>query len=264
MSPTWDRAERLCFLSMYHSGASLVWVGWGVWVCVCPSGVSVPRGCVRASPPAQGLVYKGPPPRACGCRNPSFLLRQSLGGKGQRAEPLPGRASDRHGPRAPQPSCPRPRPRSPLRPWLRHSRGPSPPPTRGTPRPAHFAVTRRTSGRSGMDSPGAVRKERGSGTLRAGRRVGAARRGAGETPVAGSLLAPREQHGDGQGRGRAVGAGLGMGAGPGEWRPRGLPLALFATLSPTRGLLVLAKSRFFCGSAVPLSSWCVPVGEGTT
>lgn len=212
--------------------------------------VSVPRGCVRASPRhPQGLVSKWPPPRACGCRNPSFLLRQSLGGKGQQAEPLPGRASDRRGPRAPPPSCPRPRPRAP-------DSNPLPTPRDSTPRSLRGHTVDVRTLRDGLSRSNEEREKVGDRTGWTPRR-----RCASETPVADSLLAPKEQHGDGQGRGRRWGRGLGSGGG--AWAV-GASRSLSATLSPTRGQLVLAKSRFFCGSAVSLSSCYVPAGEGPT
>lgn len=130
--------------------------------------------CVRLAP-TRGLCIKWPPSPGVWVAEPVFPPASVGRRQGATSRtPLGASEGQTRGPRAPTQLPKAQAARSPqtLTPALA---APAPRQPRGTPRPAHFAATRRTSGRSGMASPGAMRKERGSGTLRAGRRVGAAR-----------------------------------------------------------------------------------------
>lgn len=174
---------------------------------------SVPRGCVRASRPHQGLVYKvAPLPGRVGGRTrlSSCVSRQEA--RGNKPNPSRGERGADAGPARPHPAAQGPGRALPSDPDS-GARGPSPPPTPGdsTTRSlrGHTADVRTL--RDGLSGCYEERERVGDPTGRTPRR-----RCASETPVAVSLLAPREQHGDGQGRGPAAGAGPGRGGGAWE------------------------------------------------
>lgn len=207
--------------------------------------------------PTRGLCIKWPPSPGVWVAEPVFPPASVGRRQGATSRTPLGASEADAGPARPHPAAQGPGRALPSDPDS-GARGPSPPPT---PRDSttrslrgHTADVRTL--RDGLSGCYEGRERVGDPTGRTPRR-----RCASETPVAVSLLAPREQHGDGQGRG--LGEGAGPGSEGGAWGV-GASRSLSATLSPTRRLFVFAKSRFLCGSAVPLSSCCVPAGEGTT
>lgn len=143
---------------------------FGVCVCVpaclamCPSaGVRVwkPLSCVtqkeaggnKPSPSRGPRVARAVSP----CPPPPLAARGPGRTRGPRVHLRPGRQRTR-----PRPPAPAPGP-------------PAPGQARESPRPAHLAATRQTSGSSGLDGPGTMRKHKGSGIPRDGRGSSTAR-----------------------------------------------------------------------------------------